>query len=80
MSFTRNVTSIRQLPYIIQTSPSPPETFGAAAGSPSPSMSIVLATSASNGSQRNEEGSDFQNKMTLTGLNVPPMSRRGSKR
>ena len=85
MSVRRNTTQIRQLPYIIQTSPSPPAA--------NTSMSFAVATSSSSSSSSSSEkagsdsnigskepGQDFQQKMQIIGLNVPSSSRRGSNR
>ena len=84
MSVRRNTTQIRQLPYIIQTSPSPPAA--------KTSMSIAVATSSSSsssssssrerpGSEKNMDGrGPVQMQISASGLNVPSSSRRGSNR
>ena len=86
MSVKRNTTQIRQLPYIIQTSPSPP------AANTSLSFAVATTSSSSSSSSSSERtgsdsnikstgpGQDFQQKMQIIGLNVPSSSRRSSSR
>lgn len=84
MSVRRNTPQIRQLPYIIQTSPSPPVANSSMSFAGDKSSSSSSSSGERTGSDNNTEspgpGRDFQQKMQIVGLNVPSPGRRGSNR